>query len=206
MSHYPLYVDRITLWIFQIPPLIPITPSFDSEELDFPESSPVLEFESYSELTSLSQRPDEWYHGDVNSLPLYFDMFESDQKDAFTRCKLDITSDLSNISLTPIFKPSSRQAPYGCLTDYRICEGRPVNIFGDSEFGPVMVYTGSGPTQGFGLSSDCDHSRAPSSVSIPLAEYSHFSSFCPASGRLVHTIRGCRPRGSDADIVIRDFL
>jgi len=199
MSRDPDY--RLVLWIFQIPPLIKKTPSFDSEELDFPKLSPVLTL-AYPGLTELSQTPDQWYYGDLSSLPLYFDMFENCETDAYTHCKLDITSDLSNISFTPIVKRSLPRSPYDD-TKYRICEGRPVNLFhGDKSF-LVGAYTGSGPTLGFGLCSDChDSSRTPFSMPIPLTLPLHFFSFCPVSGRLVHTIA----TESDGNIVIRDFL
>jgi len=205
ISHHPN--DRPALWIFQIPPLITKTPSLDSQELDFPELSPDFTF-AYPELASLSQIPDEWYYGDLSSLPVYFEMFESHKRDAFTQCKLDITSDLSNISFAPIFEPSlpwsPGPSPYAnVMMEYRICEGRPVNVFRIGLLTPVEVYTSSGPTLGFGLSSDCHYSgRTPSSVPTPLATSSDFFSFCPASGRLVLKIG----RELDGDIVIRDFL
>ena len=194
--------SRPTLWIFQIPPLITKTPPFNSEELDFPELSPVLTFE-YPELTSLSQTPDEWYCDDPSSLPLYFDVFTSPRRDVYVRCELDITSDFSDLSLVPaITKPSLHYLPYDHLMEYRICEGRPVNVFCDSHSSPVKVYTGSascGTAQGrYGSS------RTPFSVPTPLVMLSDSFSFCPASGRLVHTVGvGEEP---DGNIVICDFL
>jgi len=201
MCCYPS--DRPTLWIFHIPPLIPKTPSFDSEELYFPELSPVLTF-AYPELTSLSQTPDEWYYGDLNSPPLYFDMSESSHSSAYTRCKLDITSDLRNISFAPIVnKPSWRCLPRLYLLEYRICEGRPVNVCCIDYPSKLEAYTGCGATLGFGLSSDFhDSSLTRSSIRVPLAMFSRFYSFCPASGRLVHAIG----QGLDGNLFIRDFL
>jgi len=197
MRRYDLN-DRPTLWIFQIPPLITKTPSFDSEELDFPELSPVLTF-TYSKLIQLSQTPDEWYYGDLSS-PLYFNMVDHPHSSAYTRCKLDITSDLSNISFTPIIRVTSCLLPYS-LIEYRICEGRPVNVCCPCT---VEAYTGSGATLGFGLSSDFhDSILTRSSIRVPLTSmFSDSYSFCPASGRLVHAIG----HGLDANLFIRDFL
>jgi len=197
MCRYPN--NRPTLWIFQIPPLITKTPSFDSEELDFPELPPVLTF-AYPELTSLSQTPDERYCDDPSSLPLYFDMFKGRQRDVYVRCKLDIASDFSNVSFVPIIKPSLRCLPYDHLMEYRICEGRPVNVFRDSHSSPIKVYMGSASC---GTAQDrCDSSRTSLSMPTPLAQLSDSFSFCPASGRLVHTV-GEEP---DGNIVICDFL
>ncbi|KAF8800148.1 hypothetical protein BYT27DRAFT_7315038 [Phlegmacium glaucopus] len=64
---------------------------------DPPELAPVLIFNVPS---SVLQTPDSWY----NDVPIYIDVLrvESHETGIYDRCKLDITSDLNNVSLVPI--------------------------------------------------------------------------------------------------------
>ena len=186
--------------ILQIPPLRTKIPLFDNEKA-FPEVPPVLTFKFPESTSSWCQRPDGWYHGD--SLPLYFDVF-NDEGD-FIRSKLDVSSGLSYLSLTPIANLSKQlPAPYQSSHYYRICEDRPVVSLFRSR--TVETYTSSispHTTVDFGPSSDfSDLDRTPTvQVNITLLakgpEFMEFS-FCPATGRLAYEAHG--------DVVIYDFL
>ena len=136
------------LWVWQIPPLTTNT-LFDEEHL--PQVPPVLMFQE--PVSSGCHKPDQWYYDDLNSLPLYFDVFERGDYGDFTRCKLDIASDLSDLSLVPVadlcMRESIGHTSRYHLVAYRICEDRPVNVY--NHYMQLETYTrltSSGTTVG----------------------------------------------------------
>jgi len=186
----------LSLSIFQIPPLKTTeTPLFDIEDL--PEVAPILTFKYPEGPSFVLEKLDEWYHGDFSSPPLYFDMFEGPQM-TFSRCKLDIASDFSSASLTPIVNTSNGQRildTRGCYhrLSHRICEDRNVNIPSRASTFPVDL----------GLFSDSPPPRSPTLHAnddvIPFVISYTACSFCPASARVVF-------RNDLGDIGICDFL
>lgn len=172
---------------------------FDNRD-PIPELAPILRYKYPKSLFCWCQRPDAWYHGDFSSLPLYLDVFKSRRNGGFRRCKLDIASDLSGLSLTPITNISIRPQKLYERNDhslsYRICGNRPMS-FDTSTTVEASSYTGSG----FGISPSCHNSNGTSTLHVvTLAKAPFFVySFCPVSGRLVH------PERRD-EIIICNFL
>lgn len=195
-----------SLSIFQIPPLTTNMPLNIGE--DIPKIAPVLTYKFPKAAQSYCEKLDAWYSGDLSSLPLYCDDFESRQDDThFCRCKIDIAPDLTSISLVPISnlmthqQDRHRQNFYS--KKYRICDAKPVYIVDHySTMEALTSSTSSGTALGSGLTSEChDSSRSPS-VHVNMTPFAKSpggsSSFCPASGRLVYTVK--------QDLVICDFL
>ena len=187
------------LWAWQIPPLTTNT-LFDEEHL--PQVPQVLIFQE--PVSSGCHKPDQWYYDDLNSLPLYFDVFERGDYGDFTRCKLDIASDLSDLSLVPVadlcMRESIGHTTRYHLVAYRICEDRPVNVY--NHYMQLETYTrltSSGTTVG---SPTIDVNVTPF---FEFAKPSTIYSLCPASGRLVW-----KPDDQDlpywGTIAIFDFL
>ena len=174
--------------------MITKTPLFDKEDLI--ELAPAFSTRFEAIPSRWFQRPDSWYYGDVSSLPLYLDVLKGRD---FIRYKLDIASDLSNLSLVSIADSSIQQRiGYDEKIGCRICEDRLVVYFHHGR--TVKVYT----TSGYSMPS-AHSSRTPTAHIINRASLTKkvsagsAYSFCPASGRLVYNI----VRG---DIVICDFL
>lgn len=183
-------------------------PLFDIEDL--PEIAPVLTITYPDHLpSSWCQKPDAWYHSDLNSLPLYIDISTNCETGDFNRSRLDIANDLSTVFLIPI--PTSTiqypiDVPKNYLKEYRICNGESVNISENWARDAVESYTSSALC---GTSSDYHPSQRPAlRVNMTrLAVVSRPSTFCPASGRLVYTLSSANNRTpSGGHIVISDFL
>lgn len=120
-------------WISQIPPLIPKTPLFGTEQ-ELPVVTPILTFEYFN--TSATARFSTlncWYNGDLSSHPLYFDVVDSPNKQGNVGWYiLNIASDLSAPSLIPttnhVPMPILNYAIYLNHTAYRICENSSMNV------------------------------------------------------------------------------
>ena len=194
------------LWIFQIPPLVPKTPLFGTEQ-ELPQLAPILTFK-YSDTSAIAgfPIPNSWYNGDLSSPPLYFDVVGSPNKQTNVgRYILNIASDLSTLSLTPtaadrVPNPIRSYSIYSKETAYRICENSSVNVsHGHGAFIKLNAITlGCIPS-----SDSHDSSQIPATHinKTPLARMSqrqHYS-FCPASARLVY-------ENHLGDLVVCDFL
>lgn len=205
---YHTYGASPIIRIFQTPPLITKTPLFDNEE-DLPEVAPTLTFENPTVIATYSQRPDFWYfgYGDLSSPPFYLDVCESRTGNIIGRCTLDITSDLSDLSLTPIPNASlttqprsSTQQYYSSMPSYRICEDSSVHVVSLDGRSAAAI------TVGFDTSSDLDDSRQAATTHVNstwlVKAYPPYS-FCPASGRCVYKTP---VDDNQDDLVIYDFL
>jgi hypothetical protein len=94
------------LWVWQIPPLTLATNTlFDEEHL--PQVPPVLIFPE--PVSHGCHKPDQWYYDDLNSLPLYFDVFKRGASDYGDLPDANLT--LPPISVT---SPSYQLPTYAC--------------------------------------------------------------------------------------------
>jgi hypothetical protein len=197
-----------SLSVFQIPPLTTKIP-LHIDWQDLPKVAPVLTYKFPKGTKSYCEKLDAWYSGDLDSFPLYCDDFENRQGDIhdFYRCKIDIASDLSNISLAPISnlimyqQDRHRQNHYS--KGYRICDAKPVYIVDRySTMEALTSSTSSGTSLGLGLTWECPDSSQTPNVHVHMTTLAKSpggsSSFCPASGRLVYTV--------NRDLVICNFL
>jgi hypothetical protein len=193
---YDAYVSSSNprMWIFQIPPLIPKSLFFNYEDLPV---APILVFKDPEITAACHQLPDYWYYGygDLKSFPLYLDVFEHQRGDV-GRYTLDIASDLSSLSLTPV--PNAPMSPrmsvqhrYTHMT-YRICGDSFVNVCSDEYTRAMQAIT-----VGFDLSS-----QTPATHVSNTRLHDDFprSTFCPASARFIYTNHW------HDEIFISDFL
>jgi len=182
------------LLIFQIPPLVPKSPLLGTEE-QLPEVAPILTFE-YSDAAIVAgfPIPDCWYNDDLSSLSLPFYVVRSRQQCNVGQYKLNIASDLSNLSLTPInahrvTKSILEFQVYCSESTHRICENRSVNIFS----GPDEAVEANTLKASFDLFADTlNSSQAPTTSHLNMTPLINTQigrgsySFCPASGRFIY--------------------
>ena len=174
--------------MLSIPPLITRTPLFDIHR-DIQQIVPIFTFK-HPEIKTMDHclKPDCWYHGVLNSHPLYLFREGSEGDMCY---KLEFSSDLSHMSPTPIDNVQwGRDMQYifhGQREAYRIC--------GDSS-ATVSCFRSDVLT-----ASDWSQTRSTYFNTIRVAHsQAGLRSFCPVSARLV-----CTDSRLARHIVISDF-
>jgi len=190
----------LTIRIFEIPSRIP---AFDNEDDLALALAPIFEFKDPKVFPTTAQSPDFWHfgRGDPNPRPFYLNVYDQEKSKLVGRYTVDITSDLSDLSLKSILNLGLTPevlhlpVPYQMRAGpYRICEDSSVHVVSTPR-GMAAI------TVGF-KSSKCHDSSKTATAHVYLVEdrinNNSPNDFCPASGRLVYV--------KDSAFVISDFL